>query len=161
MPDAKSQPSPDVKLAPHLVVSGASKAIDFYKEAFGAEEMMRVPGPDGKIMHAAITINDALVMLVDEMVMQMNEVADRGAKAPTSLRGTPVTIHLNVSDVDAVFDRAVKAGAKVALPVADQFWGDRYGVLEDPFGHHWAVATHQKEMSEDEIRQAAKQAMCG
>jgi PhnB protein len=134
-------------VTPHLVCAGAAKAIEFYKSAFGAEECARLPGPDGRLMHAAVKIGDSQVMLVDEM-------PEWGALGPKSLKGSPVTIHLYVDDVDAVVARAVKAGAKVTMPVADQFWGDRYGKLEDPFGHHWSVATHVRDVSMEEAQKA-------
>jgi PhnB protein len=134
-------------VTPHLVCAGAAKAIEFYKSAFGAEECARLPGPDGRLMHAAVKIGDSHVMLVDEM-------PEWGALGPKSLKGSPVTIHLYVDDVDAVVARAVKAGAKVTMPVADQFWGDRYGKLEDPFGHHWSVATHVRDVSMEEAQKA-------
>jgi uncharacterized glyoxalase superfamily protein PhnB len=134
-------------VTPHLVCAGASDAIDFYKRAFGAEEMMRLPGPDGKLMHGCISIGGSPVMLVDENL-------EWGMQSPKTLKGTPVTIHLNVDDVDAVVARAVEAGATITMPVDDMFWGDRYGVVEDPFGHHWSVATHVRDVSEDEIRAA-------
>jgi PhnB protein len=136
-------------LSPHLVVRGAAKAIDFYKKAFGAVEMMRLPGPDGRMMHAAVQLNGAVVMLVDEM-------PEHGALSPLSLKGSPVTLHLNVEDVDAAFAQAVKAGATVVMPVDDMFWGDRYGIVKDPFGHSWSIATHKKDMTVDEIRAALK-----
>jgi uncharacterized glyoxalase superfamily protein PhnB len=141
-------------LSPHLVCAGAAKAIEFYKQAFDATELMRLPMPDGKLMHAAIRINESSVMLVDENPQM-------GNKAPTTLNGTPVTLHLMVADVDKVFAKAVKAGAKVVLPVADQFWGDRYGVLEDPFGHRWSIATPGKPKTPEEILAAARAAMPG
>jgi len=137
-------------VTPHLVCAGAAKAIEFYKQAFGAEEGARLPGPDGRLMHASVKIGDSQVMLVDEM-------PEWGALGPKSLKGSPVTIHLYVDDVDAVVERAVKAGAKVTMPVADQFWGDRYGKLEDPFGHHWSVATHVREVSMEEAQKAMRQ----
>jgi len=137
-------------VTPHLVCAGAAKAIEFYKQAFGAEEGARLPGPDGRLMHASVKIGDSQVMLVDEM-------PEWGALGPKSLKGTPVTIHLYVEDVDALVARAVKAGAKVTMPVADQFWGDRYGKLEDPFGHHWSVATHVRDVSVEEMREAMRQ----
>jgi uncharacterized glyoxalase superfamily protein PhnB len=136
-------------LSPHLVVRGAAKAIDFYKKAFGAVEMMRLPGPDGRMMHAAVQVNGAMVMLVDEM-------PEHKALSPLALKGTPVTLHLNVPDVDAVFARAVKAGATVTMPVADMFWGDRYGIVTDPFGHSWSIATHKKDMTVEQIQAALK-----
>ena len=125
-------------LAPHLVCDGAAAAIDFYAKAFGAQEMMRLPGPDGRLVHASVMINGAMVMLVDEM-------PEHGMRGPKLLGGTPVTLHLAVPDADAVVARAVQAGATVVMPVADQFWGDRYGVIADPFGHHWSVATPGKD----------------
>ena len=137
-------------VTPHLVVAGAAKAIDWYKQAFGATEEMRMPGPDGKlIMHACIRINGAPIFLVDEMPQW-------GAIGPKSLNGSPVTIHLMVPDVDAVVARAVKAGATVTMEVADQFWGDRYGTLEDPFGHKWSVGTHVRDVTPEEMAQAMK-----
>jgi PhnB protein len=137
-------------VTPHLICAGAAKAIDFYKAAFGATETARLPGPDGRLMHAAVKIGDSQVMLVDEM-------PEWGALGPKSLKGSPVTLHLYVDDVDAFVARAVKAGAKVTMPVEDQFWGDRYGKLEDPFGHHWSVATHVRDVSADEMKQAMRE----
>jgi uncharacterized glyoxalase superfamily protein PhnB len=137
-------------ITPHLICAGAAKAIEFYKAAFGATEEARLPGPDGRLMHASVKIGDSQVMLVDEM-------PEWGALGPKSLKGSPVTIHLYVDDVDAVVARAVKAGAKVTMPVADQFWGDRYGKLEDPFGHHWSVATHVRDVSMEEAQKAMRE----
>jgi uncharacterized glyoxalase superfamily protein PhnB len=139
-------------VTPHLVCAGAAEAIDFYTKAFGATEMIRVPGPDGKLMHACVCINGSSVMLVDENPQW-------GALGPTALNGTPVTIHLIVDDVDAFVDRAATAGARVVMPVADMFWGDRYGVIADPFGHHWSVATPQRQMTPEELRDAAAKAV--
>jgi len=157
-PAAKSkQPSASAKMhtvMPHLVCAGAAAAIEFYKKAFGAEECMRIPGPQGKLMHAAVSIGDSIVMLVDEF-------PQCGSLGPKSLKGSPVTIHLNVPDVDATVADAVRAGAKITMPVADMFWGDRYGQLEDPFGHHWSVATHLRDMSPEEIKKAAAQMQMG
>jgi PhnB protein len=119
---------------PHLVCRDAAAAIDFYVAAFGADEQIRLPGPDGKLVHACVLINGAAVFLVDEF-------EEMGAVSPTKLGGSPVTLHLNVADVDAAVERAVAAGATVTMPVADQFWGDRYGVVQDPFGHLWSIAT--------------------
>jgi uncharacterized glyoxalase superfamily protein PhnB len=119
---------------PHLVCKGAAKAIDFYKAAFGAEEMIRLPGPDGRLAHASVLINGHMVMLVDEF-------PDMVVRSPEALGGTPVTIHMAVTDAKGVVDRAVKAGAKLIMPVALQFWGDLYGMIEDPFGHKWSIAT--------------------
>jgi PhnB protein len=137
-------------LTPHLVCAGAADAIEFYKKAFGAVEEGRIPGPDGKLIHAMVRIGDSPLMLVDESP----QWGMLGAKA---LKGSPVTIHLYVDDADATVERAVAAGAKVTMPVAEQFWGDRYGTLEDPFGHHWSVATHVRDVSPEEMRAAMKQ----
>jgi uncharacterized glyoxalase superfamily protein PhnB len=137
------------QLSPHLVCDGAADAIAFYTAAFGAQEMMRLPGEDGRLMHAAVSINGSSVLLVDENL-------EYGLKSPKALGGSPVTIHLVVPDADATYDRAVAAGATARMPVADMFWGDRYGVLEDPFGHLWSIATPQHApMSPDEIAAAA------
>jgi PhnB protein len=141
-------------LSPHLVCAGAADAIAFYKAAFGATEMMRLPGPDGKLMHASIQVNGSSVMLVDENPAY-------GMLSPRSLRGSPVTIHLIVKDADAVVKQAAAAGATVRMKVQDMFWGDRYGLVEDPFGHLWSVATPQRTMTAEEIAAAAKAAMCG
>jgi PhnB protein len=139
-----------VALAPHLVCDDASAAIEFYKKAFGAEELMRLPDPrdEGKLMHACVAINGAPVMLVDEF-------EDWGTKGPKQLGGSPVTINLGVDDADSWAERAVAAGAELVMPVADQFWGDRYGVVVDPFGHSWALITPVREMSPAEINEAA------
>lgn len=140
------------KVTPHLVCAGAADAIDFYKRAFDAVELIRMPGPDGKLMHGCVAINGSTVMLCDEY-------PEMGNSAPTSLKGTPVTIHLPVADVDAAAAKAVAAGARVVMPVADMFWGDRYGIVEDPFGHRWSIATPKVALSEAELRDAAKAAM--
>lgn len=143
-------------LTPHIVCAGAADAIDFYKEAFGAEELMRIPGQDGKLMHAAISIDGAMLMLVDENPAW-------GIRGPLSLGGSPVTLHRNVPNADAAIERAVAAGATVTMPAHDAFWGDRYGQVKDPFGHNWSIAHPLRDtvMSEDELRQAAQDAMCG
>ena len=150
MARAKKKSSPEMRsVTPHLVVDGAADAIEFYKKAFNAEETMRMPDKQGKLMHACIRIGDSAVMLVDEY-------PEMGALGPKSIKGSPVTIHLIVDDVDAFAAQAVKAGAKITMPVADQFWGDRYGQLEDPFGHRWSVATPGKPMSPQEIQEAMR-----
>jgi uncharacterized glyoxalase superfamily protein PhnB len=131
-------------ITPHLVCAGASDAIEFYKKAFGAEEMMRLPGPDGKLGHAMIRIGDSAVMLADEFPQWES-------LGPVSLKGSPVTLHLAVPDVDKAFERALAAGAKVRMPLADMFWGDRYGIVEDPFGHRWSMATHIRDVSPEEM----------
>jgi len=143
-----SKPIPEGmhSLTPHLVCAGAADAIDFYKRAFNAIEQARMPGPDGKLIHAAVQIGDSTLMLVDENPQW-------GALGPKALKGSPVTIHLYVPDVDATVAQAVAAGAKVTMPVADMFWGDRYGQLEDPFGHRWSVATHMRDLTSEEIRE--------
>ena len=133
-------------ITPHLVCAGASDAIEFYKKALGAVEQMRLPGPGGGLMHAAVRIGDSTLMLVDEMPAW-------GALGPKALKGSPVTIHLSVPDVDATVAQAVAAGAKLTMPVADMFWGDRYGQLEDPFGHKWSVATHVRDLTPEQIMQ--------
>lgn len=135
-------------VTPHLVCAGASEAITFYKRAFGAEELMCLPGPEGKIAHAHLRIGDSDVMVADEF-------PEWGSLGPKSLKGTPVSIHLQVKDVDAFVAHAVDAGAQIKMPIQDMFWGDRYGMLEDPFGHWWAVATHVRDVSEDEMRAGA------
>ena len=149
MANANIKPIPEGMhtVTPHLVCAGAADAIEFYKSAFNAVELARIPQPDGKIMHASIRIGDSVVMLVDEF-------PDWGVRGPKSLGGSPVTIHLYVEDVDAFTERAVGAGATITMPIADMLWGDRYGQLEDPFGHRWSVATHVRDVSPDEIQQA-------
>ncbi len=139
------------QLSPHLVCTGAADAIAFYQAAFGAVELIRLAGPDGKLMHASVRINDSSVMLVDENV-------EYGLLSPKSLNGTPVTIHLFVPDVDAWFARAVAAGATVRMPVDDMFWGDRYGIVEDPFGHLWSIATPQRSLTGAELAAAMSNA---
>ncbi|ETB50859.1 hypothetical protein O981_18070, partial [Mycobacterium avium 10-5560] len=137
-------------LSPHLVVDNAAAAIDFYVKAFGAEELGRLPRPDGKLAHAAVRINGFMVMLNDDFP----EVCGGKSMTPTSLGGTPVTIHLTVPDVDASFQRAVDAGATVVVPLEDQFWGDRYGMVADPFGHHWSLGQPVREVSPEEMAAA-------
>ncbi|WP_291989029.1 VOC family protein [Candidatus Accumulibacter sp. ACC007] len=134
-------------ITPHLTCRDAVEAIDFYKQAFDASEEARLASPDGKLAHAMLRIGGACVMLVDEY-------REQGMLSPLSLNGSPVSIHLYVSDVDATVAQAVAAGAQVTMPVADMFWGDRYGRLVDPFGHHWSVATHQRDLSPEEITAA-------
>jgi PhnB protein len=134
---------------PSLVVSNSKEAIEFYKEAFDAKEIYQMPAPDGKIMHAMVQIGDSFVMMTDEFPAM-------GARSPTTIGGTPVTLHLYVEDADKMFNKAVQAGAKVAMPIMDAFWGDRYGAVIDPYGHSWAIATHQKDMSPEEMRKAAE-----
>ena len=149
MTNSTVKPIPDgmCTVTPHLICAGASDAIDFYKKAFGAAEKLRFSMPNGKLMHASIQIGDSTIFLVDEM-------PGHGALGPKALKGSPVTIHLYVDDVDAFTARAVAAGARMTMPVSDMFWGDRYGQIEDPFGHRWSIATHLRDMSLDEMHQA-------
>lgn len=138
-------------LTPHLVVKGAGQAIEFYKKAFGAQEISRLTGADGtSVMHADLKIGDSHLFLVDEFPAM-------GCRGPQSIGATPVTIHVYVQDVDVAFGKAVSAGAQVRLPLTDMFWGDRYGVLTDPFGHSWSMATHKEDLSPEEIRKRAPQ----
>ena len=134
-------------LTPHLVCADAAGAIDFYVRAFGATELARLPAPNGKLMHALVRIGDSMLMLVDE-------VPEWGSLGPKALKGSPVTIHLYVEDVDAVVARAVAAGARLTMPVTDMFWGDRYGQLEDPSGHRWSVATHTRDLTPEQVKEA-------
>ena len=134
-------------VTPSLVVKGAAKAIDFYKKAFGAEEVMRMPGPEGRVMHAEIKIGDSMIMLGDEW-------PDMGYKAPIPNHITG-SLHIYVPDVDKAFDRAVTAGCTVAMPVANMFWGDRYGKVTDPFGHVWGLATHVEDVPPEECAKRA------
>ncbi len=141
-------------VSPMLTVSDGAAAIDFYVKAFDAEELGRVPGPDGKkLYHAALRINGSVVMLNDDFP----EMTDGKSMTPTALGGSPVSIHLTVTDVDAKFQKAVDAGATVVMPLEDAFWGDRYGELRDPFGHLWSMGQPVREVSEQEIAEAVKQ----
>jgi len=136
-------------VTPHLVVKGAADAIEFYKKAFDAKEQSRLPGPNGTLMHAEMTIGDSHVMLMDES-------PEWKSVGPKTLKGSPVTIHLYVKDADATFKKAISAGAKPVMPLDDMFWGDRYGIVEDPFGHTWAVATHKRDVPKEEMQEAMK-----
>jgi PhnB protein len=151
-PAVKPIPDGTHSLTAHIVCANAFDAMDFYKKAFNAVEEMRMPGPDGKLMHGCVRIGDSQLMLTEENPAW-------GALGPKALKGSSVTIHLTVANVDATVAQAVAAGAKVTMPVADMFWGDRYGVLEDPFGHKWSVATHIRDMSPEEIQAAMSEAM--
>ena len=135
-------------VTPYLIVSGASDAIAFYKKALGAQEVMRLADPGGKVHHAEIKIGDSRVMLADEH-------PELQALSPKTVGGSPVSIHLYVEDVDAAVERAVAAGAKLVRPVADQFYGDRVGGIEDPFGYRWFIATRKEDLTMDEIRRRA------
>ena len=136
-------------VTPSLFVAGAAKAIEFYKKALGAEETSRFPAPDGTIMHATIRIGDSTLMLGDEM-------PDHGARGPKSIGGTPVSFFVYQENVDAAWKRAIDAGAKEIMPLEDQFWGDRAGCFEDPFGHQWWLAQHLRDMTTEELNKAAE-----
>jgi PhnB protein len=137
-------------VTPSLIVRDAAAAIDFYKKALGAEELMRMPTPDGKIGHAELKIGDSIIFLSDEF-------PNMGvSKSPQTLGGCTGTLNLYVRDVDATFQQAVSAGGKATMPVADMFWGDRYGTFIDPFGHHWGIGTHKEDLSAEEIDERAQ-----
>jgi PhnB protein len=140
----KAIPDGYYSLTPYLVCKGAAKAIEFYAKAFGAEEVVRMPGPHGSIAHAEVRIGNSMLMLSDEN-------KERGQLSPESIGGTPCSIMLYADDVDAVFKRAVAAGSKAEMPPADMFWGDRMGNIVDPFGHKWAIATHKEDVSPAEM----------
>lgn len=149
------KPIPDGyrSVTPYLTLKNAVEAIAFYKRAFGAEEILRMPGPDGKsTMHAEIKIGDSMIMLGDEW-------PQGDAKAPKSLGATTVGVHLYVQDADAVFNKAVAAGATVGMPPMDMFWGDRFAKVTDPFGHQWSIATHKLDMTPEEMEKGMKEFM--
>lgn len=151
MPEVQPIPDGMRSVTPHLVCAGAAAAIDFYVKAFNATEDFRLPGPQGKLLHAMITIGDSHVMLTDEF-------QDWGSFSPKALKGSPVTIHLYVTNVDAFVAQAVAAGAKITMPVEDMFWGDRYCKVEDPFGHHWSIATHIRDVDPGELHKIMQKA---
>jgi PhnB protein len=136
-------------VTPHLVCRGAAEAIEYYKKAFGAVESMRLPAPDGKLMHAQIRIGDSAIMLVDENPAW-------GIVGPKDLPNSPVTLHLYVKDVDTVYKTAIAAGGTVKMEPMDMFWGDRYGVMIDPFGHCWSLATHTRDMTPEQMDEEMK-----
>jgi PhnB protein len=138
-------------VTPHLIVRDAHRAIEFYQKALGAEVLHVAPAPGGKVMHAALKIGDSIVMLNDEF-------PEHGALAPADTGASGVSLHIYLENVDAAFERAVSAGASVKMPVMDMFWGDRYGQLMDPFGHKWSLATHTRDMSQEEISQEQEKA---
>ena len=150
------KPIPDSyrRVTPYLIVNGAADAIDFYKKIYGATEIMRMPGPDGKIGHAELKIGDSVIMLADENV-------EMGHKGPRTFGGSPVSLLLYVEDVDRVVKNAVGAGSKLVRPVADQFYGDRTGGIVDPFGHEWYVATHVEDVSPEEMKKRADAMVAG
>lgn len=151
-----AKPIPDgyPRLSPYLCIEGAAAAIDFYTEVLGAKERVRMPAPGGKLGHAELQLGDSVVMLSDEF-------PEMGNQSPTTVGGTPVVLSVYVDDVDDLFDRAVKAGATVVSPVTTQFYGDRSGLFEDPFGHRWSVATHVEDVAPDEMARRAAEAMGG
>jgi PhnB protein len=145
-------------LIPHIVVSNAAAAIDFYKAAFGAVELARHAAPNsGKLMHASLRINGGVLMMSDDF---SNSMGGR-CQTPEALGGSPVTFHLAVANADAAWSRALSAGAEVTMPLADQFWGDRYGQLRDPFGHKWSIGQSIAKPSQAEIDEAAKAVFTG
>jgi len=148
----KGVPAGFTTLTAHLVVEGAADAMDFYERAFGAEDLGRAPMPDGrKLMHGLMRFGDSMLMLVDAF-------EEFGAKGPKAFGGSPVTLHVYVEDADAAFQRALDAGCTVAMPLADMFWGDRYGKVRDPFGHEWSIATKIKDMTPEEMEAAQRAA---
>jgi PhnB protein len=149
---AKAIPDGYHTLTPYMTVRDAARAIEFYKQAFGATEKGVMHGPDGKVMHAELRIGDSIVMLADEF-------PEHGSMSPLSTGGSGMGLHIYVEDVDSAFDRAVKAGAKVDMPVSDMFWGDRYGRLADPFGHKWSIATHKADLTGEEMERGMKAMM--
>jgi PhnB protein len=136
-------------ITPTLTVRNAAKAIDFYKKALGAQELMRMASPDGKIGHAELRIGDSIIFLSDEM-------PNMGCKSPETVGGSTGTLYLYVQDVDRAFQQAVDAGGKVTMPVSDMFWGDRHGSFVDPFGHTWSLSTHKEDLTADQIEERAK-----
>ena len=148
------QPIPEGyhSLTPYLAVEDASKAIDFYKEAFGAEETIRMPGPDGSVAHAELQIGDSKLMLSDPF-------PHSNVRPPSERGGATASIFMYVDDVDATFEQAQRAGATVVSELEDMFWGDRFGTVADPFGHSWAMATQKEDLSEEEIAERSKAAM--
>ena len=149
-----SKPIPEgyPRVAPYLIVDGGAAAIDFYCSVLGASERMRMPTPDGRVGHAELQLGDSIIMLADEN-------AEMGARGPASIGGTPVSLHVYVEDSDAVFERAVDAGATALRPVEDRFYGDRSGQFEDPFGHRWDVSTHVEDVPPEEMSKRAAAAM--
>ena len=152
---AKPVPEGFHTVTPAIVAKDAAKAIEFYKKALGAQELVRMPSPDGKIMHAELKIGDSIIFLSDEMPMPGS------VKSPQSLGGSTCTLNVYVPNVDAVFKQAIAAGGKESMPVADQFWGDRYGTLVDPFGYSWGIATHKEDLSPAEMRERSQQFFAG
>lgn len=140
-------------ITPYLVIKGASQAIEYYKKVFGATELFRMDGPKGTVGHAELQIGDSRIMLADE-----NPNMGQGHASPSSIGASPVSLYLYIPDVDRIFERAVSAGAKVIRPVEDQFYGDRSGFLQDPFGHLWGLATHVEDVAPEEMETRARKA---
>jgi PhnB protein len=151
-----AKPIPDgfTSVTPHLVIDGCDKALDFYEKAFGAEILARSPGPDGRIWHAEVRIGGSIIMMADEFP----EMA-KTTRAPTTAGSSSVIVHIYCADTDALFDRAVKAGATVGMPPMDMFWGDRYSQITDPFGHCWAIATHKEDLTPEQRLERGQEAM--
>jgi PhnB protein len=149
---AKPIPDDYPRLTPYLYIDGAGAAIDFYCSVLGAKERMRMSGPDGRVGHAELDLGDSMIMLADQN-------PDMDVRGPRAIGGTPVSLHVYVEDADDVFDRAIQAGAKALRPVEDQFYGDRSGQFEDPFGHRWNVATHVEDVPPEEMEKRAAAAM--
>jgi uncharacterized glyoxalase superfamily protein PhnB len=149
-----TKPIPDGfhTVTPSIVLSNSKEAIEFYKKAFDAKEIYQMPTPDGKTMHAMIQIGDSFVMMSDEFPQM-------GARSPTTIGGTPITIHLYVKDSDKTYNQAIKYGATPTMPIMDAFWGDRCGSIVDPFGHSWMISTHKKDMTPGEMHKAAEEFM--
>jgi len=137
-------------VTPSLIQKNSKEAIEFYKKAFDAEEIYQFPTPDGRTLHAMIKIGDSIVMMADEFPTM-------GTRSPNSIGGTPVTLHLYVENADKVFDQAIRAGGVALVPLMDAFWGDRFGVIMDPFGHSWAIATHKIDMTSEGLKKAAEE----
>jgi len=154
MSTVKAIPAGHRTVEPYLAIKNAAEALEFYKKAFGATEIYKLMMPDGRLGHAEIRLGDSIIMLSDEF-------PEYGGKAPGTLGGSPVSIHLYVENVDAIFKRALAAGAKEIKPVMDQFYGDRSGQLEDPFGHLWWVATHKEDVAPEEIQKRAQAMFAG
>jgi uncharacterized glyoxalase superfamily protein PhnB len=152
MASVKPIPAGYHAVTPHLIVRGAAKAIEFYRRAFGAEETVRMPGPDGRLLHAELRIGDSVVMMSDEF-------PEQGSKSPQSLGGCHGGLFLYLENVEAAWKRAVEAGCEVKMPLADMFWGDRFGKLQDPFGYTWAMATHVEDVTPEEMARRARAAM--
>ncbi len=136
-------------ITPYLILSNAAQGLEYYKQAFGAVELLRLSDPAGKVMHAEIRIGNSVIMLADEF-------PEIDAHSPTTLKGTPVSLMIYVEDVDSQFDRAIKSGATIRRPVTDQFYGDRNGILVDPFGHVWTISTHKEDLTPEEIQERTR-----